>query len=1147
MSKFIHLHNHSDFSLLDGAQSVEQVVKRAKELDMPAIALTEHGNLFSAIYFYNVAQKYDIKPIIGCELYIAEDRFKKKKHPHQKGLGYYHLVVLAKNMQGYKNIVKLTSFGYTEGFYYKPRVDKELLREYNEGIIALSACIHGEVQYKALHFDYEEGKNAALEYADIFPGRFYLEVQNHELDQEDRWREIAQKMSAETGLPRVATNDSHYAKQEHWEAHDAHLCIGMAKDMDDPNRIKYDPPRYWIRTQQEMEELFPDDPEVLENSVKIAEQCELEFEFDEYHLPEFPIPEDAGTEDPDEYLETLTWEGIGERYEEVTEEIKERVQHELGVIKDMGFAGYFLIVQDFVNYAKDQEIPVGPGRGSAAGSIVCYAIGITDVDPLRFDLIFERFLNPERVTMPDIDIDFCDRRRDRVIDYLRTQYGAESICHIITFGKMKAKGVIRDVGRVLQVPLDEVDRITDLISAGSLEESIEQEPELKEAVTLDEKHEKLFEIARLLENKHRHASTHAAGVIVAPGELTDYIPLYKQSDDDTITTQYDMSCVEQVGMLKVDFLGLRNLSVIDDTLDILKRKRGIDLDIDEIPMDDKKTFELFGNGYTVGVFQFESEGMQENLKKLQPDRVDDLIAMNALYRPGPMENIDSYINRKHGKEEIEYMHPDLEPILKDTYGIIVYQEQVMKIGSEIAGFSLGKADLMRRAMGKKKEKILKQMEKEFIDGAVKNGVGQKTAKEIFSLIFKFAKYGFNKSHAAAYAILAYKIGYLKAHYPVEFMAANLTSEIENSDRVAILSEELDNLNSGILPPDVNKSDVVFTPEEGMVRYGLNAIKNVGSSAAAEMVRSVEEEGPFDDFVDFVSELDFSTVNRKALESIIVAGATDSMKGNRAQKFSIIEMAIKYGRKIQEEKNTNQVSLFGSPDDSNRNEDIMPKPKLPDICEWKSIDKLTREKELLGMYLSGHPLKKYEEEILKLSNYDFTKSFYQCNKSGIKIGGMLKSVSTKFDKKDRKFAFVTLESIKGSVKGIAFSSIYAKYQDLIVEDNIVFIEGRIDCKSKNKSGIILIDKVEPLKGLMEKRAKRVHVSFNISQYNDLNMQKFKKIAQDNSGNCELVLHINDNNGNTKKVRSKTMQVSHNKEFIKAIKRDCGYNKVWVETC
>lgn len=1147
MTDFIHLHNHSDFSLLDGAQSVEQVVKRAKELDMPAIALTEHGNLFSAIHFYNVAKKYDVKPIIGCELYVTEDRFKKKKDPKQRGLGYYHLVVLAKNKVGYQNIVKLTSLGYTEGFYYKPRVDKELLRKYNEGIIALSACVHGEVQYTLIHKGYEEGKKVALEYADIYPDRFYLEVQHHELEDEAKWRKLARKMSQETGLPRVATNDSHYAKKEHWEAHDAHLCIGMAKDINDPNRIKYDPPRYWIRTQEEMEELFPDDPEVLENSVKIAEQCNLEFEFDEYHLPEFPIPEDAGTQDPDKYLEKLTWKGIKERYDEVNEKIEARVKHELGVIKDMGFAGYFLIVQDFVNYAKEQDIPVGPGRGSAAGSIVCYAIGITDVDPLRFDLIFERFLNPERVTMPDIDIDFCDRRRDRVIDYLRTQYGEESICHIITFGKMKAKGVIRDVGRVLQVPLDEVDRISDLISAGSLEESIQQEPELKEAVHMDEKHEKLFEIASVLENKYRHASTHAAGVIVAPGELTDYIPLYKQSDDDTITTQYDMSCVEQVGMLKVDFLGLRNLSVIDDTLDLLKKKRGIDLDIDNIPMDDEKTFDLFGKGLTVGVFQFESEGMQENLKKLQPDRIDDLIAMNALYRPGPMENIDSYVARKHGREEIEYMHPDLEPILNDTYGIIVYQEQVMKIGSEIAGFSLGKADLMRRAMGKKKKKILQQMEKDFVEGAVENGVGRKTAEEIFALIFKFAEYGFNKSHAAAYAILAYKIGYLKAHYPVEFMAANLTSEIENSDRVAILSEELDNLNSGILPPDVNKSDVVFTPEDGMVRYGLNAIKNVGTKAAADMVRAVDEEGPFDDFVDFVSELDFSTVNRKALESVIVAGATDSMKGNRAQKFSIIEKSIKYGRKIQEEKNTNQVSLFGSPDDSDKNEEIMPKPQLPDIEEWPSVERLSREKELLGMYLSGHPLKKYEEDILKLSNYNFDKTLYECNNAKIKLGGMLKSVSTKFDRKDHKFAFVTLESIKGSLKGIAFSSVYEKYQDLIVEDNIVFIEGKVDCKSKNKSGIVLINKVEPLKGLMEKKAKRVHISFSASQYKKETMQKFKKIASQNTGKCELVFHINDGNGNSKKVRSKSLKVSHDKAFINQVRNDCGYNKVWVETC
>jgi len=1154
MQDFIHLHNHSDYSILDGAQSVEQLVLRAKELDMPAIALTEHGNLFSAIEFYNIAKKHDVKPILGCELYVAKDMHEKKVRKNQEGQGNYHLTVLAKNKKGFSNIIKLSSRAYTEGFYYNPRVDKDLLREYNQGIIALSGCIQGEVQQETLKHGYEKGKELALEYADIFPDRFYLEVMNHDLEDEATWRKQAKKMSEETGLPRVATNDSHYAREEHWEAHDIHICIGMKKDFEDENRVRYTPPNYWVKSQEEMERTFPEDPEVFENTIKIAEQCNVELEFGEYHLPEFPIPEEFESNDPDEYLEHLVWERVDDRYDEVTEEVKNRIEHELAVIKNMGFAGYFLIVQDFVVYAKNQDIPVGPGRGSAAGSIVTYILGITDVDPLRFDLIFERFLNPERVTMPDIDIDFCIRRRENVIDYLREQYGQESVCNIITFGKMKAKNVIRDVGRVLQVPLDEVDRMTDLID-GTLEESIQQEPELQEA---EEEYEKLFEVAKVLENKNRNTSTHAAGVIVAPGKLTDYIPICIQ--DEEVTTQYEMSSVEQAGMLKVDFLGLRNLTVIDDTLDLIERKRGIELDSNDIPMGDEETFELFGKGYTVGVFQFESEGMQENLRKLKPDCVDDLIAMNALYRPGPMKMIDDFIARKHGEEEVEYLHPDLEPILKDTFGIIVYQEQVMRIGAEIAGFSLGESDILRRAMGKKKEKVLKKMGPKFIEGAVEHGLERETAEELYDLIMEFADYGFNKSHAAAYAILAYKIGYLKAHYPVEFMSANLTSEIEDSDRVAILSKELDNLDSGILPPDVNKSEVVFVPEDGMIRYGLNAIKNVGEKAAQTMVEAVHEEGPFDEFVDFVAELDLDEVNSRALECIVLSGATDSMRGNRKQKFEIIDRAIKYGKKIQEERNTNQLNLFGSPESTETNEDIMPKPEFPNVKEYDEVDKLLKEKELLGMYLTGHPLQKYEDDIKMVSNYDFSEPLHKHHGSKIKLGGMLKSVTFKYDKNDRKMAFIELRSIKGTINGIIFSSLYQtirerKQEDseddqqteepLLEEDNFVYVEGKVDCESEDARGNILVRKIEPLEGMAEKKAKRVHIPFLAEEYEDRIVKELKDLVRKNQGNCELVFHIKDKNGNGKKVRSKSFKVTHEKKFIEGVKDIFDHNKVWVE--
>ena len=1143
MPEFIHLHNHSDYSLLDGAQTVESLVLRVKELGMPAVALTEHGNLFSAINFYITAREHNIKPIIGCEVYVAEkSRFDRKSKDHS-GWGYNHFLLLVQNINGYHNLIKLISLSYLEGFYYRPRVDKELLREYNEGLIASTACIKGEVQRAAVKGDYERAKRIASEYAEIFKDRFYLEVQNHGLKEESIWRDVAKRMSMELGIPRIATNDAHYTRQEHWEAHDAHFCLGIGKEVRDPDRLRYDPPEYWIKSQEEMAALFPDDNEVLENTIKIAESCDLEIEIGKNHLPRFPIPEGFNEANPDDYLAQLVRNGIEFRYENVTDEIKERAEYELSVIKHMGFAGYFLIVQDFIRYAKDNGVPVGPGRGSVAGSIAAYALGITDIDPIKFNLIFERFLNPERISMPDIDIDFCDERRNKVIDYIKNKYGEDSVTQIITFGKMKARAVIRDVGRVLSMPLAEVDRIAKLIPEGpkvNLEDSLAQSRELREASELDEQHIKLFEISRILEGMNRHSSTHAAGVVIAPGDLTDYVPLYKSSNGD-ITTQYDMKSVDKIGLLKVDFLGLRNLTVIDNTVKMLKEK-GISVDIDKIPEEDELTLSLFGEGKTIGIFQFESAGMRDYLKKLKPSGIEDLIAMNALYRPGPMEMIGDFIERKQGRAKIEYLHPSLELILKDTYGIIVYQEQVMQIGSRIGGFSLAKADLMRRAMGKKQVATMRSLKKEFVEGASKKGIDKRIASKIYALIQKFASYGFNRSHSAAYAVLAYQIGYLKAHYPSEFMAANLSSEINNKDRVIILSNEVRSMGLEILPPDINYSEVYFAPNDKSIRYGLNAIKNVGEKAAENIVSSRKREGGFKTLFQFVVALDLKCVSRKVLECLIAAGATDSLEGNRAQKFGAVDIAIQYAQSLQAERDNKQVNLFQL--GGNTTKSVLSEPSLPDIPPWSDNKRWFKEKELVGMYLTGHPLLQYTTEIETFSNYDFTEPLSNFDKEIVKLGGIISKIKKLMDRKNRQMAFITLESLNGTVEAIAFADIYERFKENIKVDNLVFVQGKVSRRGE-KDGRILVESINPLKGLMDRKSKNLNIRLEAEEIKKIDIENLKKLATQYKGDCDLILHIYDKNKNSRIVRSGSVKVSPNKELIDKLRKVHGGKNVWIE--
>ena len=883
-SEFVHLHNHSDYSLLDGAQTVQTLVNTIDDLNMDSVALTEHGNLFSVIPYYKAAQKAGVKPIIGCETYVAVGSRFDKKARSDGGWGNNHLVLLAQNYKGYQNLMKLVTHGYLEGFYYRPRIDIDLLKEHSEGLVCLSGCLKGEIPEKMLKDDWKGAKDAALRFAEIFEDRFYLEVQNHGIPDEIQNIQNMKKLSTELNLPMVATNDAHYAKHEHWEAHDVHICLGTGKDRDDPKRLRYATPEFYFKTQDQMFEMFKDVPGAIENTRKIADSIDFEIPMGDYHLPNFPIPKDAENSNADDYLKSLCVEGVKNRYGEYSHDLEHRLDHELGVIKKMGFAGYFLITADFVKYAKDNMIPVGPGRGSAAGSLVSYSLGITTVDPIRHKLLFERFLNPDRISMPDIDIDFCIERRGEVIDYIKTQYGENSVTQIITFGKMKARQVVRDVGRVLGYSFGEVDKLAKMIPTTlniTLDEALDQSPELMAASKGEFK--ELFDYSKILEGMNRHASIHAAGVVIAPGELTDYVPLYRSSQGD-ITSQYDMKGLEDLGLLKLDFLGLRNLTVIDNTIKLIE-ENGKKIDIENIPFDDQEVYKLFTKGLTIGVFQFESSGMREFLKKLKPTVIEDLIAMNALYRPGPMNNIDDFIRRKHGKTKIHYLHPSMEDILKETYGIIVYQEQVMQIANEVAGFSLAEADIMRRAMGKKIKKLMDELKIKFIDGAKKkNGIEPEMAKQIYELIEKFAEYGFNKSHSTAYAYVAYQTAWLKTHYPAEFMSANLTSEMSNIDSIVILINECRKMKIEVNPPDVNISSIDFRPVDSRtISFGLNAIKNVGTKALEQIIESRKEKKNMNRFMTLRLMLRLKPLIKKVLESLIMAGAMDSLEGNRSSK------------------------------------------------------------------------------------------------------------------------------------------------------------------------------------------------------------------------------------------------------------------------
>ena len=1138
-SEFIHLHNHSDNSLLDGAQNIPSVLETITDLGMDSVALTEHGNLFGAVSFYKKAKASNIKPIIGCEVYVAKgSRFQKDR---SSGMGQYnHLVLIAQNYKGYKNLMKIVTHGYLEGFYYKPRVDTEILQKYNEGIICLSACLKGILPETLIYNGLDAGKKVAEEYSSIFPGRYYIELQNHGIPEELQNIQLATRLAKDMNLPIVATNDAHYAKKEHYTAHDVHICIGTGKQLSDKNRLKYHGKEFYFKSQDEMFSLFKQFPEALENTRALTDSVDLQIPMEDYHLPWYSIPGDKKSKDVDDYLKNLCNTGLQKKYRNLNSKIKERAEYELSVIKKMGFASYFLITSDFVEYARKNKIPVGPGRGSAPGSIVSYALGITNIDPLKHNLIFERFLNPDRISMPDIDIDFCVERRGQVIDYLKSVYGEESVTQIITFGKMNARAVIRDVGRVMSYSYSEVDKIAKMIPEGpkvTLDQALKQNSDLRTVSQTNYKD--LIDNAKVLEGMTRHASIHAAGVVVAPGDLTDFVPLYRSSQGD-VTTQYDMKELESIGLLKMDFLGLRNLTVIDKTVDLIKQRFDKNIDIDEIDMEDPKVYQLFAKGLTVGIFQFESAGMREFLKKLKPKGIDGLVAMNALYRPGPMQNIDRYIKRAHGKEKVEYVHPLLEEALKETYGIIVYQEQVMQIANIIAGFTLSEADEMRRAIGKKISSLMDKMAEKFIEGAVKNGLSKAKAKKIFDLIDKFAQYGFNKSHSVAYSYIAYQTGWLKTHYTAEFMSANLTSEMNNTNKVVVLINECRKLNIKVQAPDINKSGINFEPlNDKEISFGLNAVKNVGVKALEQFIEVRNNQGEFKSIFDFILKVDQRLVNKKVLESLILAGAFDSLNSNRAQLFEAVDLAINYGNQVEKHSNKDQINLFSE------QEELVKIPELPLIEDWDNQEKLSKEKEVLGIYVSGNPLMKYADLIEGLSNYDFSEKKILKENAIVRIGGAIANFKLHFDKKNQQMAFFNLDCIGGQAEAIIFHDAFEKYKEIIKDNNIVFLVGHTSTQNDFADLKLIVDEVVPInhaKKVLKLNEVNIRLPKNSSK--DL-MNEIVDLANQNKGDHSLIVYIPSENGQERKIVSKKIKVSNNNQFLILLRDLLGESNVWID--
>ena len=1151
---FVHLHCHTDYSLLDGACEITQLMKLAARQEMPAIAITDHGNLFGAVQFYNEGKARGVKPIIGCEVYVSQKGHKSRGESER----YNHLTLLCENQQGYRNLIDLVSTGYLEGFYYKPRIDKDLLASHSKGLICLSGCLRGDLNEALLDKGYEEGRRLAYTYLDMFgKDNFYLEVQDHGLDADKKVLPLLFRLSQETGIPLVATNDAHYLTQEDAHAHDALLCIQTGKTLSEPNRMRFATEEFHVKSQEEMLRTFDGNPDPLTRTWEIAEQCKLRIDRVKDPFPAFEVPAEhtadtyfewaarQGFEKRRARLETLAAQGA---LKHELAEYEERLDHEIRIIQQMKYSGYFLIVWDFVRFARSKNVPVGPGRGSAAGSLVAYAMQITDIDPLQYGLLFERFLNPERVSMPDIDIDFCMNRRGEVIQYVTEKYGREQVAQIITFNTLAAKAAIKDVGRVMDMPYADVDRLTKLVPNVlniKLAAALKQEPALGELVKKDRRIAELMETAQRLEGVSRNPSVHAAGVVIASRPLKELVPLYKTAKDE-IVTQYDMKSLDWLSLLKMDFLGLTTLTVIDEALRRLKKEKAIDLRPEELPLDDKKTYALLSRGLTSGVFQFESSGMRDILRRYRPERLEDLIALNALYRPGPIQGgmISEFIDRRHGRKPVHYNLPVLKEILEETYGVIVYQEQVMQIAHRVAGYSLGEADLLRRAMGKKKPKEMAAQRERFVTGALERGYEKRKVGKLFELMEQFAAYGFNKSHSAAYGFVAFVTAYLKAHYPVFFMSALLSAEVGNTDKVVKYINECRDIGIQVLPPDLNAGDWNFTPAgDDAIRFGLGAIKNVGRAAVNSVLDARKEAGTFDSLFHFCETNDWKHLNKRMLESAIKAGAMDAFGGHRSQLTAALDRAIELGQRASRDRATGQHGLFAAFEAGDaRSEDV-----LPDVPEWPEKQKLAGEKETLGFYVTGHPLHAYRDKIEELATHDSSKLEDLEHGAPVALCGILSSITRRRNREGKPWAAGVLEDLEGNVDLLVFANYYEALSPMLDEDQAVLVRGSL---RPDESGPpkVAVSEVVPLDMARVPIPTQVSITVRLGKTNGKAngnevAERLHQLFRNKPGETDVRLRL---------LRSKDFLVSYDlavrvqadREFIRAIEDICGAGSLEV---
>jgi DNA polymerase-3 subunit alpha len=1153
---FVHLHTHSEYSLLDGANRIPDLITRTGELGMDSLAVTDHGNLHAAWTFYEQARAAKIRPIVGFEAYVAFGSRHSRERSEGAPANYSHLVLLAKNRTGYRNLVKLSSIGFVEGFYRRPRVDKEVLAQYREGVICLAACLSGEVALWLRNGNYEKAKQSAEWFASNYgPNGFWLEVQDHTIDDEKVVANGMFQLASDLGLPVVATNDAHYLRREDAKAHDVLLAIGTGKDLDDPNRFRFTGEESYVKSEEEMRALFPDHPEILEETQRVANLCELEFE-KQYYVPEFPRPEEYATDN--DLLVELATRGVERRYgTPLPAEAQQRLDYELGVITKTGYAGYLLIVHDFISAARDRGIPVGPGRGSSAGSIVAYGLGITNVDPLEFDLLFERFLNPERVSMPDIDVDFCFERRGEVIEYVRERYGRDSVGQIITFGTLKARASVRDVARVLRVPLGEADQIAKLIPSGpayslSVAEAVAKIPELAELGRSNENISRLIDLSQRIEGLSRHASVHAAGVVIAPGPLDEYVPVCTTpqqrsgangSAEDTIITQYDMIALEHAGMLKMDFLGLRTLTVIHDACEMIRQRHGETIDLDALDLDDPRVYQMLCDGRTAGVFQFESALGTDMLRQLHADRFDDLVATNALVRPGPLDSgmHNVYIRRKRGLEPVSFPHPELAGVLQPTYGVIVYQEQVMRIANVLAGYSLAEADVLRKAVGKKDAKLIKQELGRFVDRCVERGHDRRVIENIAAQIETFGRYGFNKSHSVAYSVISFQTAWLKAYYPAEFMAALLSSEIGNTDKVVHYINEARELGIEVLPPSVNESGRKFTVTgDRQIRFGLGAVKNVGRGAIESITAGREANGPYESLYDCCEQVDLRLCNKRVFEALIAAGALDQLEGHRAQLLAGLETALREAQLRQAERDAGQGSLFGDASAQGAVE----RPAIPDIPPWPESERLAKEKSVVGFFISGHPLNKFREEVSLFSTRT-TATLGTWSEHSVSIGAVVTALTRRVSRKTgAEYARLTLEDFHGTAEAIVFPEAWSKLSSVIVSDAALLFSGGYSPRDRGEDRApFIVEDAGPLASLRRDGAMGLAIRWEAGNGPDPKVAKgIAALCASYPGAAAVTVEWNDGNGSTARLQSRRLQVELKEEFLVALRELVGAERV-----